>query len=192
MSPEDLNCFLKTLKNTEPLFVFLTGASGAGKTFLATSLEKTLDPEFATVAFFDRIGVPSTEEMIRDFGSGEKWQKAMTHKWIERLASGPSKNIIILEGQFNPQFALDACKRLNIQNYILIDIHTDQNIRENRLTHNRKQPELANPTMENWAQFLKKKTEELGGTVLDNSESDLPATLNKVCYLIKEKLNDPA
>ena len=91
MSIEQLNKLLKNheslLRSQPSLFVLMTGASGAGKSYLAKALEEKLDPKFAHLAYFDHIGVPPVEEMIEKFGSGEKWQEAMTHKWLQMLAS---------------------------------------------------------------------------------------------------------
>lgn len=84
---ERLNAFLKShhtlLKET--LYIFITGASGAGKSYLTQALEKNLDPHFVAVRYFDHIGVPPLEEMVSEYGSGEKWQEAMIHQWVERL-----------------------------------------------------------------------------------------------------------
>lgn len=192
MTIEQLNEFLKNhenlLKSQLPLFVLMTGASGAGKTYLAKALEEKLDPGFVHIAYFDHIGVPPIEEMVEKFGSGENWQEAMTHKWLQILASKQDKRVIILEGQYRPQFALDACKELGIHNYILVLIHADRKIRDDRLIKHRRQPDLANDIMENWAQFLKARTEELGGAIIDTSASDIQASLNKIAAAIKASL----
>jgi len=192
MPIEELNKLLKNheslLRSQPSLFVLMTGASGAGKSYLAKALEEKLDPKFAHIAYFDHIGVPPVEEMIEKFGSGEKWQEAMTHKRLQMLASKQDKRVIILEGQYRPQFVLDACKELGIHHYILVLIHADRKIRDSRLIKHRRQPDLANDTMENWAQFLKSRTEELGGVVIDTSDSDIQSSLNKIAALIKESL----
>lgn len=192
MTIKQLNTFLQSrppsLSRGGPLFVFITGASGAGKTHLAQALTQELDPKFVHIAYFYRIGVPPAEEMIKDYGSGEKWQEAMTHQWVKRLTEVQDKTVIILEGQFNPQFAVDTCKKLGIQYYILVLLHADRAIREHRLIKYRLQPELANETMENWTRFLKFKTEELGGIIIHTSGSNLQANLNEVAALIEKKL----
>jgi shikimate kinase len=187
---ERLNAFLKgrhaLLK--EPLYIFITGASGAGKSYLTHALEKALDPQFVAVRYFDHIGVPPLEEMVREYGSGEKWQEAMTHQWVERLSQIQDKKVIILEGQFNPRFSVDACQKFGIHQYALILLHAGQETREHRLVKHRRQPELANETMENWAQFLKRKTQELGGAVIHTSASDLQTNLDEIAALIEEEL----
>jgi GNAT superfamily N-acetyltransferase len=61
------------MRNQTSLFIFITGASGSGKTYLTQALERVLDPTFVRVEYFDRIGVPSFEDMIKEYGSCEKW-----------------------------------------------------------------------------------------------------------------------
>lgn len=52
----------------------------------------------------------------------------------------------------------------------------------------RKQPELANEIMENWAQFLKRKTQELGGAVIYTSTSDLQENLEELAEIMEKEL----
>jgi uridine kinase len=192
MTVKQINLFLQShftsLSNQDPLFVFITGASGVGKSHLAQALEEKLDPKFVSVEYFDRIGVPGFEDMIKEYGSCEKWQEVMTHKWVQRLSSRQDKNVVILEGQFNPQFAINACKEFGVSHYILILLHADKKTRDRRLIDQRAQPELANETMDHWTDFLRRKTQELGGTIIDTSESDVPSYLDKITDVIKEKL----
>ena len=174
--------------NYPPLFVFLTGASGSGKTFFANALEKNLDSRYAHVAYFDQIGVPSVETMIHDYGSCEGWQEAMTYTWFEKLAQMKDKKIIIFEGQYNPQFIVNACKKYGITNYLLIVIHAKKVVREQRLLKQRQQPELINDTMNNWAEFLKEKTQMLGGAIIDTSDSDVMLQLTVIESLIQKHI----
>ncbi|MEK6733667.1 MAG: AAA family ATPase [Pseudomonadota bacterium] len=142
--------------------ILITGASGSGKTTILKALEKILPQEQTSTNYFDDIGIPSFEDMIKEYGSCEKWQEAITHKWIEKLSKIKDKKYIFLEGSFNPEF-------INIKNnHLLICIHADRSVREQRLM-NRKQPELASQDMENFANLLKNKTLALGGIVIDSS-----------------------
>jgi len=59
-------------------FVILIGASGAGKTAIARSIAEC-DAD-VSVFHFDRIGVPSVEEMVAEWGSGEAWQRVKTNQ----------------------------------------------------------------------------------------------------------------
>lgn len=166
-------------------FVFITGASGAGKTTLTKKLENELDSNDWIVNYFDSIGVPSVDVMVNEFGSCEKWQEWATHSWIEKLATLSENKNVILEGQFNPKFAIDALEKLNILNYVFICVHSNRAIREKRLIENRNQPELVNEDMDNWAEFLKKKTLEIGGEIIDTSDSDLYKSVNEVKNIIQ-------
>lgn len=152
--------------------ILITGASGSGKTTVLKELEKILPENQVLVNYFDDIGIPSFEDMIKEYGSCERWQEAMTHKWLEKLGQIKNKKYIFLEGSFNPDFI----KLKN--NYLLICIHTNKEIREYRLIHDRKQPELATEDMENFAQVLKEKTLNLGGVVIDSS-------INEPIYIAK-------
>lgn len=107
----------------------------------------------------------------------------------KRLESGyDNKAVVILERQCNPEFALGACKKYGIARYIFIVIHAERSIRERRLIEQRKQPELVNETMNNWAEVLKRKTLELGGIVIDTSASDVQYNLNEIASAIKGAL----
>ena len=172
----------------EPLMVLLTGASGAGKTHLAYALEKQLDLAKAHVAYFDSIGIPDSEQMVLEYGSGDKWQEAKTHEWIADLGAKKDKALIVFEGQYNPKFALEGCKKAGVSNYILCVVHCDEAVREKRLSVNREQPELINEDMRNWARFLHAKTVELEVEVLDTSQSRVSENINALATLINRKL----
>ena len=67
--------------------VIMTGASGSGKTAIAEAVE--MCKPSITVFRFDSVGIPSAEVMAT-FGEGHQpggaWQRAMTSRWIERIA----------------------------------------------------------------------------------------------------------
>jgi energy-coupling factor transporter ATP-binding protein EcfA2 len=54
--------------------VVLTGASGSGKTTIAQAFAARY-PTLAEVHFFDRITVPSLEDMTIQYGSPDEWQR---------------------------------------------------------------------------------------------------------------------
>lgn len=166
-----LNTELAQIKQMlQPIFVFVTGASGIGKTTITTILEQVLDPQFVRVAYFDRIGVPSEQEMIARYGSGKQWQEAKTYEWVEKLITTSSgKKLIIFEGQYDPDFAVGAAQKYHIEHFLLIGIYAQQTVREARLIYERKQPELANQDMENWPELLKNKVLKHNGIVIDTT-----------------------
>lgn len=168
-----------------PCIVLLTGASGSGKTTVLQELSKHLDKHSVKIFHFDDIGVPSFEDMLKDYGSAENWQQEMTEKWIEKLSHIKDVQFIFLEGSFNPDFAIKALQKYTLKKYRLFCIHSDRNVREKRLQYLRCQPELITDDMENFACFLKRKTIELGGLVVNNNGSSETVVLE-----ILEKLND--
>ncbi|HHJ0490492.1 TPA: GNAT family N-acetyltransferase [Legionella pneumophila] len=172
----------------QPLIVLITGASGVGKTTLLKEIEQQYLQETISSHFFDSIGVPSFDDMIQQYGSTEKWQEVTTRRWIERLSQIHDKKLIFLEGQFNPEFALTPLKKHGIKNYLLICLHTEQDIREHRLSVLRNQPELADIHMNNWALFLKKKTIEMGGIILDSSQDSINMLVRELMELVRKKL----
>jgi predicted transcriptional regulator len=97
--------------------------------------------------------------------------------------------LIILEGSFNPEFVVNAMKDYGKNDYLIFCIHVDQKIREERLLTIRNQPELVNQDMENFAQFLKKKTQEIGGIVIENNGQSINRIAEKMIRIIKNKLH---
>lgn len=166
-------------------FVFITGASGAGKTFLTQKLDELLNKNDVQIFYFDTIGIPSVHDMIKNYGSCEAWQEHATNLWISKLGSCLNKKIVILEGQFNPQFVINSCKQYGIQNYKIILIHAADKIRNKRLTELRNQPDLATQDMIDWANFLKTKTLEVGGIIIDTSNSDFQKNINEILKFVK-------
>lgn len=83
-----------------PIIVFLTGASGAGKTSILDAFTKKNTSSAIACLHFDDIGVPAEQKMIAVYGSGSEWQKAMTYHWIKKLLNEyQNKKLIILEGR---------------------------------------------------------------------------------------------
>jgi dephospho-CoA kinase len=156
---------------TTSLIILITGASGSGKTTVLKELQKSLPYEQISIFHFDDIGVPSLETMIQEYGSPENWQQAMTELWITKLSKIKETKLIFLEGSFNPEFAINTLRKLSIKDYKLFCIHSDRAIREQRLQHQRNQPELITNNMEKFAQLLKQKTIEHEGIIVNNNNS---------------------
>lgn len=147
--------------------LFVTGASGSGKTTLLKELE-SVDKLNASYYYFDSIGVPSHEEMVRDYGSGDEWQRQTTQVWLDRILSDNKRDIAILDGQMRLAFILDACRQKGFENYKIILVDCNDRVRRNRLAK-RGQPELASEDMMNWAAYLRREAVDIGATVLDTS-----------------------
>lgn len=156
---------------------FVTGASGVGKTSLISELEdKYGDNKRWSFLEFDSIGVPTSEEMIKEYGSVEKWQKEKTYEWIDRIVSEYNKDIIILEGQVNPQFIKDGFERNNFSNYEIILIDCGEEVMRERLKK-RRQSELFTDDMKNWLNYLREQAKKLDVIIINTSKKDKNETL---------------
>jgi len=167
--------------NEIPIILFITGASGAGKTYLVEKMEKVISHKKLGYFKFDTIGVPSFEEMERDFGSGEKWQESATHRWVKRFTTDNSiPQVIIFEGQYNLDFAIEACKKFGVENYRIVVISVPDKVMTERLTRIRNQPELVNENMFNWSKFLRMQGEAKGSLFLDTSAMTTDEAINQL------------
>ncbi|ANL64808.1 hypothetical protein AMC82_CH01114 [Rhizobium phaseoli] len=108
--------------------VILIGASGSGKTTIAQAIAER-SPDNTDVLFFDTIGVPSAEEMISEYGSGEAWQFAKTVEWMKRIAEiTKTGRRIVFEGQTRLSFLAEGAVAAAWQDYvpILVDCNDTQ------------------------------------------------------------------
>ena len=167
-----------------PVILFLTGSSGCGKTHLCSELAKRLNSNLALIQHFDRIGVPPLEQIMREYGSGEKWQAAKTREWIAQLSTIRDKILVVFEGQYHPAFVLSACRELGFTEFKLAVVTCDEAVWEARLRGPRKQTDLVNDDMRNWARVLKQQTIDSGGAVIDTSASNIQKNLADVAELI--------
>ncbi|MEM7702738.1 MAG: hypothetical protein AAF251_12430 [Pseudomonadota bacterium] len=165
--------------------LILTGASGAGKTTIANRVED-LAGDRVQVFRFDSIGVPSPEEMNAQFGSGEGWQRAMTHQWIERLQSTLGEGTdVLFEGQMKPAFVDEALRKNDIESVECWLVDCGDLARRDRLANERQQPELANQNMMNWARYLREEARAMGVTWLDTDALSCKEAANQILAFFK-------
>ena len=161
--------------------VVLTGASGSGKTTIARAIEARRGGQIE-VRFFDSMGVPPPEQMLAEHGSGEGWQRATTVQWLHLIAPLlQSGRNVLFEGQTRFSFLYEGVAAAKIVDYRLILVDCDDATRTRRLVAERKQPELANPTMLSWARFLRDEAERGGHEILDTSASSLDMCIERIC-----------
>jgi hypothetical protein len=166
--------------------VVLTGASGSGKTAIAEAIESGRHG-FNDIFRFDRIGVPSPEAMVTGWGSGEAWQRAMTVGWLARIATLRTLDRpVLFEGQMRLAFVRVGLLSAGISDARVVLVDCDDEMRTHRLLTCRNQPELANPTMMNWAAFLRREAREGGYEVLDTTKISLETGIERVCALLRE------
>ena len=164
-----------------PLLI-MTGASGSGKTAIAKAIEA--DRPSITVFHFDTIGAPSAEVMA-SFGTGHEpggsWQRAMTLKWFERIATlVASGRAVLFEGQMRIAFIQEALNAFRIENARVLCVECDDSTRIHRLTHHRVQPELANESMMAWARYLHQEAIDAGCKILDTTNLSLADSVRAV------------
>lgn len=160
--------------------VVLIGASGAGKTTIARAIEDRFTGS-VDVFFFDRIGVPSPEQRIAEYGSGEGWQRAKTVEWMAKLAQViKTGRKVVFEGQTRLAFLADGAAAAGGFTYLPILVDCDDKTRSKRLTVERGQPELANQDMMNWARYLRSEAKDKGHEILDTSLLSLDEAVSYV------------
>jgi hypothetical protein len=157
--------------------IVLIGASGSGKTSVAEKLEQR-PPWTGHTHYFDSIGVPSAEEMV-SYGGGEGWQRWASEIWVRRLGDLQSP-LELLEGQTRPSYLVPVIAEYPDLDPTILLLDCAPAVRRHRLTEHRNQPELANPTMDTWAVYLRGQADALGLPVIDTSELTLNEVVAKV------------
>ncbi len=150
-------------------FVVLIGASGSGKTTIARAIAQ-LHADNVEVFYFDRIGIPSEEQMIAECGSGEEWQRVKTIEWMTKLAPhSKSGRGLLFEGQTRLSFLAEGAQAAGVPTYLPMLVDCDEETRARRLSLERRQPELASEKMMNWARYLRGEAWRRGCEILDTS-----------------------
>ena len=163
---------------------FLIGASGSGKTTAAKILENKRIPNLQ-VCYFDSIGVPSSQQMIKEHGSVDEWQLAKTIEWTKKIKDNYLQtNSVVLDGQTRPIFIEEACKKGKVDSYEIILFDCKDEIRNQRIIA-RGNPELANDTMTSWANYLRKECIERGLKVIDTSKISIEQSVSRLLAIIK-------
>jgi hypothetical protein len=140
------------------------------------------------VSFFDSIGVPSAEIMATyagDYGPGGGWQRAMTIEWMQRIAPLlHSGKTVLFEGQMRIAFIEEAIAAAGITNARIVLIDCSDSVRTARLTHDRRQPELANEDMMNWGRFLREEAKQRGYEIFDTGSIPFNSSVDHlIAYL---------
>jgi hypothetical protein len=180
-------------KPTTPALLCITGASGAGKTTALLALRERLDARVLPTLAFDSLGVPSHDEMHAAWESPRGWQKAMTYHWVHTAKHVYRTHpLVVLEGQFDPQYAIAACSAHRLR-FAVVLLHAADEVRRDRLAA-RRQPELANDEMNTWASYLHESTQQLGGVVVDATRA-INEVVDAICVhalpLVEARDDDP-
>lgn len=158
----------------------LIGASGSGKTTIAQAIAERFLGD-VDVLFFDRIGVPSFDDMVREYGLSEAWQRAKTIEWMSTLAKiAKTGRKVVFEGQTRLAFVAEGAAAAGWSDYIPILVDCDDETRARRLIIDRQQPELANPEMMSWANYLRREAKASWCDILDTSAMSLDQAVSYV------------
>jgi hypothetical protein len=168
-------------------FVILTGASGVGKTSIAEAIE-LLDPEIA-VYQGDKIGLPP-EEILAGYGPavgpGGASQRGFALYWIGRISQGVQSRSVLLEMQCRIAFIEEALALHRVSWARIVLVECPDNVREARLIHDRRQPELANDDMANWSRYLHREAVEAGHETLDTGRISLADAVAHIHSYLKK------
>ena len=169
----------------KPAILVVIGASGSGKTAAVRQVAARALPG-VRCCHFDAVGVPSREEMERDFGGGEQWQALTTQRWLDRFATDPDgAAVYVLDGQTRPSFVSRAAERagIGVARVVLLDCASP--VRHVRLIEPRAQAELANPHMDCWAAYLRGQADALGLPVVDTTSLQIEAVADALVTQIE-------
>jgi len=165
-----------------PVMLCVTGASGVGKTAVAAVLREHIEARLLPILAFDSLGVPSPEEMELGWETPRGWQKAMTWFWVRAAKTvHRTRPLVVLEGQFDPQYAVAACAANGLPRPQLAVLDADAATLRARVLA-RGQPELAGDDQARWSVYLRDATRDLGGAIVDASRR-LDEVVDELCAL---------
>ena len=170
--------------------IWITGASGVGKTTLLSSLkEKYSKKNNWEFIKFDSIGIPPTKDMIKQYGSTENWQLAKTEEWIGKMVNGyAGKEVIIMDGQANLKFIKTGFEKQNFNNYQIVLLDCEESVMIKRLIDIRQQEWLADEDMKNWLRFLRKQAQDFSSPIIETSHIAPSQVEEKFENILKHEL----
>lgn len=176
--------------SSNPSILFLTGASGVGKTSIVTMLAAQNTNPCHIFQHADTDGVACLKGIteIEQAKNIEQYQEIATHKWVEKVKSEyQSTNTVVMEGQARFHFVKEACEKYGVARYIIVLIDCDWKIMRLRLTYQRQQPELVTNQMRNWANFLRQQARSDKIPIVDTSK----VTVEQAVQIIQSRFLQP-
>ena len=168
-----------------PAILVLTGASGAGKTTLIEKLNELGIPGVKGINC-DRVKLEIDEKR----GVADP-QVSTLRYWLSEL-NRPDAGIdlAVLDTQIRPHLALEALRQATIRHAQVVLVDCDPVKRNERLRHDRGQPELANPRMDCWAAYLRGQADALQLSIIDTSSDEVEESLGELELLVRGLLSD--
>ena len=87
---------------------------------------------------------------------------------------------VLFEGQARIAFLHEGIAAADIGAHGIVLVDCDDATRARRLAAERRQPELANPTMMAWAKYLREEARRAGQEVLDTSAASIDVCVERV------------
>jgi len=165
--------------------ICILGASGSGKTSNVEKLELKYRDEYC-FAYFDKLGVPSEQEVKEKYGDWESWGIQRTNDLMGKIKNEYIQNkTVIFDVHTKPVNIEKACEMFEIGEceVILLDCSDDE--RKERLLK-RKQPHLINKSLFEWAEFLRNEARERGYIIIDNTNLTPEEGFKKIEELVQK------
>jgi hypothetical protein len=131
--------------------------------------------------------------MERNYGGTDQWQASATREWLVRLAGLTSDiSLAVLDGQTRPSFVFDAAAVAAPCAVRVALLDCSPQVRNSRLRTSRKQPELANVTMDLWAAYLRGQADALNLRVIDTTALSVSQAADQLeSYVLRLIESDP-